>query len=126
MSGLTLDLPGKHLFVRGTGPEGIRIGDLTYQRSLLLSAAEVRADWPPQHFDELDEPHLQAVLGMEPQLVVLGTGHRQRFLTPPLQGLFYARGVGIEVMTTEAACRTFNVLVGEGRVVVAALLPLDA
>jgi uncharacterized protein len=54
----------------------------------------------------------------------MGTGERQVFLAPELLMVFYRQSVGIEVMNTQAACRTFNVLVSEDRNVVAALMPL--
>jgi uncharacterized protein len=55
--------------------------------------------------------------------VIIGTGERQHFLPPLLMMEFHGQGIGAEVMSTAAACRTFNVLVSEGRNVVAALLP---
>jgi uncharacterized protein len=59
---------------------------------------------------------------MEPEVVLLGTGRKQAFPAPRLLKTFYQRGIGFEAMTTEAACRTFNVLVSEGRTAVAALI----
>ncbi|MCP4126357.1 MAG: hypothetical protein GY753_04760, partial [Gammaproteobacteria bacterium] len=58
----------------------------------------------------------------EPQLVILGTGEEQQFPQPALYALLLNQGVGVEVMTTPAACRTYNILVSEGRRVAAALL----
>lgn len=124
MTGLVLDRPGDHLFVRGVGAQGIRVGDTHYRRSVVISTRELRDDWPPQHFDAIEASHLEALLELTPELVLIGTGRHQRFLAQPLMGVFYRHGVGVEVMTTEAACRTFNVLVGDGRAAVAALLPV--
>ena len=126
MSGLVLDSPGNHLFVRGVSEQGIRVGDTHYPRSVVISPRELRDDWPPQHFDAIEAVHLESLLAWSPELVLIGTGRDQRFLAQPLLGVFYRHGVGIEVMTTEAACRTFNVLVGDGRAAVAALLPIAA
>ena len=61
---------------------------------------------------------------MQPEVVLIGTGKKQLFLPPKLMVMFYQEGIGFEVMTTDAACRTFNVLVSEGRNVVAALMPV--
>ena len=82
-------------------------------------------DWPPQALDQLREAHFEPILALQPELVLLGTGTRQGFVPPPLLKCFYAAGIGIEMMTTDAACRTFNLLAAEDREVVAALLPLD-
>jgi uncharacterized protein len=73
--------------------------------------------------DELDERRLEPVFALRPEVVLLGTGARQVFPSPELLMCFHRRGIGIEVMATAAACRTFNVLVSERRKVVAALLP---
>ena len=126
MTGLSQDLPGDHYFVRSIGEDGIRIGDAHYRSALILSADVLRDDWPPRTVDTITDEHLQNLLDLEPEVVLLGTGARQHFLHPERLAAFYRLGVGVEVMTTEAACRTFNVLVMDGRKVVAGLLPLDA
>ena len=121
---LTLEKPGDHHYVRSSSVKGILIGEEYFRTSLLLSADQLRGDWPPAHVDELQEAHLQAVFEMQPEVVLIGTGKKQLFLPPKLMVMFYQEGIGIEVMTTDAACRTFNVLVSEGRNVVAALMPV--
>lgn len=123
-SQLVLERPGNHHFVRGVSAEGIRIGDRVVTGSLVLGANTLLDDWPPDTVDELEEAHFEAVLALEPEVVLLGTGAKQHFLHPSRLAPFHRRGIGIEVMTTEAACRTFNVLAMEERRVVAALLPL--
>ena len=70
------------------------------------------------------ETHLEALLALEPEVVLLGTGARQVFLPPRQLAPFYRKAVGVELMTTDAACRTFNVLAAEERRVVAGLLPI--
>lgn len=123
---LTLERPGDHYFIRSIGDRGIRIGDDYYLRSLIVSARELVTDWAPQGPDELEESHLQEIIALQPEVVLLGTGARQHFLAPRDMYFFYRQGIGIEVMTTDAACRTFNVLVTEGRPVAAALMPLTS
>ena len=95
-----------------------------HTRALLLSAETLVADWPPQSLDSVLEQHWDAVLELDPEVVLVGTGKRQQFPAPAVLAPFYRAGVGVEVMTTEAACRTYNVLASEDRRVVAALLPL--
>ena len=66
----------------------------------------------------------RSIFDLQPEVILIGTGNTQIFLPPATQVHFFRRNFGFEVMTTDAACRTFNVLAAEGRQVVAALLPL--
>ncbi len=122
---LSFQAPGEHNYIRALTAEGITIGDHTYSRSLLLAADQLIPDWPPQRMADLGKSHLDALFQLQPELVLLGTGSRQEFPAGEFMMEFHRRGVGIEIMNTAAACRTFNVLVAESRQVLAALLPLD-
>ena len=106
---LSLEHPGDHLFIRSFGAEGIRIVDEWYQPPLILAPDRLSLDWPAAAFEDLDESALQAILEFEPEIVLLSSGERQKFLPPELMMPFYRKGVGIEVMTHDAACRTFKV-----------------
>ena len=119
---LTLHKPGDHHFIRSFDADGVTVTDTLYRESLVLSADRLVSDWPVRSVAELSEEHLEAVLEMEPEVVLLGTGRKQAFPAPRLLRAFFERGIGFEAMTTEAACRTFNVLVSEGRTAVAALI----
>ena len=121
---LTLDRPGDHLFIRSISDRGIRIGDDWHSGSMIVSATDLITDWPVRSAGDLDETLLERILELQPEIVLIGTGSRQVFLPPALMMCFYGRQIGVEVMSTHAACRTFNVLVSEGRNAVAALLPL--
>ena len=125
MVDLTLDAPGNHDFSRSVDAEGIRIGHECFRGTLIVSADQLITGWPPSVMEQLQEQHLQALFDLRPELVLLGTGNKQIFLPPRLMVKFYQNNVGIEVMTTDAACRTFNVLVSEGRKVVAAPMPIN-
>jgi len=118
----TLDRPGTLHIVRGYAPGRLRIGEREFARSVIVSAATLIEDWRPQHIGELTAADLEPALALEPQVLLLGSGARQAFPSPALLAQLYAARVGIEVMDTSAACRTYNVLVGEGRAVVAALI----
>jgi len=119
---LTLEQPGDHLFIRSVSAQGIQVVDDFYHSSIIVSASQVIPDWPVNAVENITEQHLVKVLELQPELVLIGTGAKQAFLPPRQLMFFYSRDVGVEVMTTDAACRTFNVLVSESRNVVAALI----
>ena len=95
---------------------------LELEHSFIISPQALNTAWTPQHLERMEAQHLQQLLEMEPELVLLGTGQRLRFpATEVLLPLIQA-GVGYEVMDMAAACRTFNILAAEGRRVVAGIL----
>jgi uncharacterized protein len=102
----------------------ILVRGAAFTRSLVVTPDRVIADWEPQHPADLRAEHFDALLGLDPQILILGTGVQQAFPSPALYRGLLERRVGIEVMDTAAACRTYNILVGEGRRVVAALIML--
>lgn len=108
--------------VRSYRPGELQVGEETLRRSCVLRADRLVRDWRPQNIDELTLADLDVVLALEPEIVVFGVGERQRFLRMEHMAAMLSRGVGCEAMTTEAACRTYNVLVSEERRVVAALM----
>jgi uncharacterized protein len=120
---LTLQKPGNHLFIRSVSAVGIQVVDRTVRGPVILSASELLTDWGVSHCDELSEERLEPVFALRPEIVLLGTGSTQVFPPAEIMMCFHRRGIGVEVMTTAAACRTFNVLVSDRRNVVAALLP---
>jgi uncharacterized protein len=107
--------------IRGYSATEIRIGEHRVQSSCIVTADRLITDWEPQTFAELSAAHLEAILALTPELVVLGTGATQRFAPPAVRAALAERGVGLEAMHLGAACRTFNVLVQEERRVAAAL-----
>lgn len=119
---LTLHSPGDYYFIRSIGSDGIMVKDELHQESLVLSAETLLPRWPVRSMAELEEKHLQPLFELEPEVVILGTGSKQAFPHPQLVMKFYEKGIGFEAMTSEAACRTFNVLVSENRRVAAALI----
>ena len=107
--------------VRSYGPGEVRVGESVVRRSCLISAAQLITDWRPQTIEELQLSDIDAILDLEPEIVVLGSGDRQRFPSHEWTAALLARGIGCEVMDTGAASRTYNVLVSEERRVVAAM-----
>jgi len=100
----------------------VTVNHETLTGSLIVSPDRLIRDWPPQVFEDLTAAHLALALSLEPEILILGTGDRLRFPHPRLTGEIQRRGVGVEVMDTAAACRTYNILLGEQRRVAAALL----
>jgi uncharacterized protein len=117
----TLDRPATRHVVRGYAPGTLRIGEQEYSRSVIVTAQTLVTDWRPQRMAELVIADLEPVLALRPVVLLLGSGARQVFPPQELLAHLYAARVGVEVMDTGAACRTYNVLVGEGREVAAAL-----
>lgn len=118
-----LEIPRDHLFIRSISAAGIRVNENYYKAPFILSGRQIVAEWKVDSMDDINEETLQVIFDMQPELVLIGCGSTQAFLPPAVQACFFRRHIGFEVMITDAACRTFNVLVAEGRKVVAALLP---
>ncbi|HKE43385.1 MAG TPA: Mth938-like domain-containing protein [Steroidobacteraceae bacterium] len=108
--------------VRACSAHEIRVREHVIRRSAVLTAEHIVFEWPPTRISELRAVHLQAVLALEPEIILLGTGERQIFPAAEIRSAVQHAGVGFEVMDTRAACRTYNVLVQEGRRVAAALI----
>jgi uncharacterized protein len=100
----------------------VRVGQTEHRGNLVLLPDAVIEGWAPAGFAALTESDFASLLAHAPELVLLGTGARQRFPHPQLLRALSAAHVGVESMDTRAACRTFNILVAEGRRVAAALV----
>jgi uncharacterized protein len=118
----TLDRHPTANLVSHIGPDGIRVGEISIGRSVVMSASKLILDWPVSSVQSLDLGALAPALELQPEVLLLGTGKRIRFPESALFATLAARGIGLEVMSTAAACRTFNILVNEERPVVAALI----
>ncbi len=104
------------------GPGWVRVGATEYRENLLLAPEEIIAGWAQGGFAALAASDFDRVLALTPEVVLLGTGERQRFPHPQLYRALAEAGIGLEVMDTKAACRTYNIVAGEGRRVAAGLL----
>ena len=102
--------------------EGDIVNNVEFRESILVPWRGNVVPWSAREFAQLDESHFTAVAALAPELVVFGSGARIRFPKPAWLQPLIARRIGIETMDTAAACRTYNVLLSEGRSVVAALL----
>jgi uncharacterized protein len=108
--------------IRGYANGELRVNENTYRGALILSATTLINLPNVQNLEDLLKEDVARILGLEPEVVLLGTGMQQIFPAPAFGAQFMRAGIGFEVMDTSAACRTFNVLVGEQRRVAAVLL----
>jgi len=93
-----------------------------YRRGLILTPDRIVTDWGPTNAADLTEEHIRALVALDPQVIVIGTGQRQVFPNPAVYVAAMRCGVGVEIMDTGAACRTYNIVMAEGRRIVAGLI----
>ncbi len=111
-----------HLSIRRIERGALTIGEETFTESIALTSDTLLRDWPELAVDQLDLNALQRLMDEKPEVIVLGTGWQHQFAPRELMFDLARRGIGLEIMDTPAACRTFNILVGEGRRPAALLL----
>lgn len=119
---LSQEHPDYSYALRSADGRQARVNERTLERSFLLAPEALVEDWPIASLGQLTAAHMQPVLELAPALVLLGTGERQGFPTQEVMAACLTRGVGVEAMTNAAAARTYNVLAGEGRKVVLAMI----
>lgn len=119
---LYADPKSRLYLVTALGPGWVTIGDRRFERSLLLQPQQIDPDWGPAPGQALLETHLAPLGALRGDVLLLGTGARQQFPPPSLLRPLIEAGIGFEIMDTAAACRTYNILVGEGRSAAAALI----
>ncbi len=112
---------GKNAFT-GYGEGYVLINRERYERSVVVLPERLVTDWEATSFDALTAGHLEALLALEPEILLLGTGAKLRFPRADIVAPLVRARVGYEVMDVQAACRTYNILMAEERRVAAALL----
>ncbi|AEM47045.1 protein of unknown function DUF498 [Acidithiobacillus ferrivorans SS3] len=122
---LHLQRDGHRNLIHAYGPQGIVIHGKSHAHGLLVGADWLHSPWGPEDASALQISHFAEVLARKPDIVLLGTGKRQHFPLELMRALRIA-DLAVEVMDTSAACRTYNILLAEDRVVIAALLPPEA
>ncbi len=108
--------------VTGYDDRGVEINAERFEFSLLVMPESAPRPWNAPTFESLTTAHFDKIEEDTPDVVILGTGERQRFIHPKLIAALSARHIGVECMDSKAACRTYNVLMGEGRKVTLALV----
>ena len=111
---------GLQLF-SGYGPGYIAINGVRHDKGVVVTPEKVM-EWPVRGFEALTAADFGFVAELKPEIVIFGTGATQRFPPPALARPLAAIGVGVEIMDSRAACRTYNILASEGRKVAAAIL----
>ena len=109
-------------FIRSFSAGEIHINNAVFTESLIITTDSIIERWPPADIATLSIADFRDAIGFAPELIVFGSGLKQQFPPTEVTTEILQRGIGFEVMDTAAACRTFNVLVGDGRIVAAALL----
>ena len=104
------------------GPEGVAVNGVEYTESVVVPWTGAVQPWHAVGFESLVAGHFARLAALEPELVIFGSGPRLRFPPAAVLRPLIEAGIGVETMDTAAACRTYNVLLAEGRSVVAALL----
>ena len=108
--------------ISGYGPGWFSIESEKFTSSLIISSSGLRTPWQCDRFEALTAAHFAQLAELDAELVIFGSGTRNRFPPPAWLAPLMARRIGLETMDTQAACRTYNILAHEGRKVVAALL----
>lgn len=119
---LHLDRPDHAYLLRGADGRHALVNERRLEASFIIAPDRLIEDWPARGLEALTIADLEPLLALAPELVLLGCGDAQAFPAPELQAACLSRGIGLEAMTNAAAARTFNVLAGEGRRVVAGFL----
>ena len=115
-------------FISSYGKGWVQVAGEQLTRSVVLSSDGRRFEWPCARFEDLTAAHFEQLAQLQTELVIFGSGERLRFPAAALTRALIESQIGIESMDTQAACRTYNILAGEGRHVAVALLmepPLD-
>ncbi len=108
--------------ITGYGDGYVEINKTPYAHAVVLSSDGAISEWSAQSFDNLEAHHFSQLVDLKPELILIGTGKRQRFPKPELLKALISAKIGFEIMDSQAACRTYNILVGEGRQVLLALI----
>ncbi|MES2218815.1 MAG: Mth938-like domain-containing protein [Pseudomonadota bacterium] len=123
---LTLDDNSANFQIRAFKPGTIQVrhqaADQIYTHSIIITPDILIADWPPQTIKELTAAHLQKISELKPTILLIGTGATLVFPELSIYGHLINQGIGVEIMDTSAACRTYNALTAENRIVAAALI----
>jgi len=116
------DLQHEGYVITSYDSNSICINGKTFSSSLIVAASQLETDWEIAAIESLQANHIDQLFSFNPELIIIGTGNSLVFPAVEVYSAIIKRGIGIEFMDTGAACRTYNILMGEGRDVVAGLI----
>ncbi|EKD70038.1 MAG: hypothetical protein ACD_46C00663G0003 [uncultured bacterium] len=122
MATLDLDNNEAQFQIRSFKPGFIQVNDQSFTASIIITPIQLITDWPPQQVKEITADSLNMILTIKPDILLIGTGDLHVFLSADIYGHLINAGIGVEMMNTIAACRTYNALSAENRNVAAALI----
>lgn len=122
---IQLDTLGRENTIQAYRPRQVTINHAGYTASVIVTPERLISDWPPARFADLAPEHFETIAALAPEIVILGTGKQLRFPPAKITRSLIQANIGLEVMDTGAACRTYNILMAEGRRVAAALLMIE-
>jgi len=108
--------------ITACGDGFVDVNKQRYTQQLIVMPDKLILDWSAKDFKSLTSHDFDTISNLNPEVVLLGTGAKHQFVHPQLTATLTAKGLAIECMTTDAACRTYNILMSEGRNVAAALI----
>jgi len=102
--------------------DNITINGKAFASSLIITREKLQENWNLKHIDSLQPEHIDQILLLNPELIIIGTGKKLTFPAVATYSEIIKKGIGVDFMDTQAACRTYNILMSEGRDVVAGLI----
>ncbi len=118
----TLDNPAADYVFGHYGDGRLKVNQTDYDASLIIFPDTLITDWPVNNLDDMSISHFDEIISRNPDIVLLGTGVKQRFPSVEFRRNLVQAGLNLEIMDSAAACRTYNLLVSEGRDVAAAVI----
>ena len=100
----------------------VSVNGKDFRQSLIISTTKLNKNWGLSTIESLAENHIEKILSLNPELILIGTGKHLKFPAVEIYSAIIHRGIGVDFMDTGAACRTYNILMSEGRNVVAGLI----
>lgn len=119
---LTLDENNAKYQIKSYQPGSIKINNRIFTNSLIITPTQLFENWKPQSIQDLTAADLNQMIELHPTILLIGTGSQHELVDLSVYGHLLNERIGVEIMSTSAACRTFNALVAENRNVVAALI----
>ncbi len=103
--------------IQAYGKHVIQINSATYEKNIIVSRDTIITDWPIRNIKDLNEKNLDVFLNLIPEIIIIGHNDLGKFIKPELKQILSNQHIGLESMSVDAACRTFNILLNESRAV---------